>query len=208
MTSGDRFPADLLAWQVRVRAHTMQARSGTPHPGVAPLVIVRRPESLAGMTAHSVICGLLPRAELIESRTKELRALYESAIPEGARVLYERGVAYLKGRYEDPRDFDPASLTTLLPRLSPLLTALRAEPRCALVFHVFDLLDRSEIGRLRCWQVDARAELVDAGPVYEHVWWHNALFHGAADDHAVVHFRCETLYDTCFGGLEPIARRP
>jgi len=82
--------------------------------------------------------------------------------------------------------------------------ALRASPDCALVFYVFDLQDRSEIGRLRCLQIDARAEVLDRGPVYDNVWWHNTLFHGPADESVVIHFRCRESHDTRFGALEAI----
>jgi hypothetical protein len=36
-------PAEFLAWQVALRKHTMDARHGAPHAGVAPLVLARRP---------------------------------------------------------------------------------------------------------------------------------------------------------------------
>lgn len=85
-----------------------------------------------------------------------------------------------------------------------LLDALRADPRCALVFFVFDLADRSEVGRLRCLQLDMHAELLQSGPVFDNVWWHNALFHGTADDQVVVHFRHEASFDTRFGAFEPV----
>jgi hypothetical protein len=86
----------------------------------------------------------------------------------------------------------------------PAVEALRAEPECALVFYVFDLTDRSEIGRFRCLQLDCTAQVLEDGPVYENVWWHNALFHGRVDDHVVIHFRHLRSWDTRFGALEEL----
>jgi hypothetical protein len=39
---------------------------------------------------------------------------------------------------------------------------------------------------------------------YDNVWWHNALFHGAADGARGRACRCESAYDTRFGGLEAL----
>ena len=197
-------PREFLDWQIALRRHTALVRRGMPHAGVAPLVTVRRPGPGPGFVSHSVICGVLPHPDRLAEKTEEFRKLYESASAEGARALYDRGIAYLQDYYRSADDFDPESLTTLLPVALPLVDALRAEPRCALVFHVFDLEDKSPEGKLRCVQVDARAELLGEGPVYENVRWHNALFHGAVDEHVAVHFRHERSFDVRFGALEPI----
>ena len=114
-------------------------------------------------------------------------------------------VSVLSLKYQNPADFDPATITTLLPRKLPVVDALRAEGRCALVFYVFDLTDRSEVGKLRCLHVDANAEVLESGPVYDNVWWHNTLFHGPADEHAVVHFRHRATWDTRFGAFDEMA---
>lgn len=92
-------------------------------------------------------------------------------------------------------------MTTLLHEDLPAAAALRADPHCALVFHVFDGADSSEFARTHCLQLNCRAEILRSGPVYENVWWHNALFHGAAEDHVVVRFRHASAYDTRFGAL-------
>jgi hypothetical protein len=197
-------PREILDWQVALRRHTMQERRGAPHVGVAPLVIARRPGTALGVASHSIVCGLLPRPDRLAEKTEEFRKLYESAVGEGARAVYDRGIEYLLGYYASADDFDTESFTTLLPAGLPLVEALRKEPRCALVFHVFDLVDRSEVGRLRCLQVDATASVLSAGPVYDNVWWHNALFHGPVEDHVVVHFRHLGTWDTRFGALEPV----
>jgi hypothetical protein len=197
-------PREFLEWQVLLRRHTMEVRNGAPHAGVAPLVTVRRPGPGPGFVSSSVICGLLPHPRLLEAKTREFRALYESSIAEGARVVYDRGIRYLLDYYRSADDFDPESITTLLPKKSALVDALRAEPRCGLVFYVFDLSDRSEVGRFRCLHLDAHAEVLESGPVYDNVWWHNTLFHGAADDHVVIHFRHQATFDTRFGALEPV----
>ena len=84
------------------------------------------------------------------------------------------------------------------------MRALRAEPACALVFYVFDLDDRSEEGRFRCLQLDCRAEVLEDGPVFDNVWWHNTLFHGKVDEHVVVHFVHQRTCDTRFGGLDAV----
>jgi len=198
-------PADFLEWQVALRRWTMFQSNGAPHAGVAPLLLVRQPGLALGASAHSIICGLLPRRDQLDAKTREFRALYDEGIAEGARAVYDRGIAYLKGYYVDAADFDPASITTLLPGKLPVVEALRAESRCALVFYVFDLVDRSEEGRLRCLHVDASVEVLEGGPVYDNVWWHNTLFHGPADEHVVVHFTHRATWDTRFGAFDEVA---
>jgi hypothetical protein len=198
-------PPDFLAWQVALRRRTMFEDNGAPHAGVAPLVLVRQPGLALGVSAHSVICGLLVRPELLEARTREFRELYEGGIAEGSRAVYDRGIAYLKDYYTDAGAFDRHSITTLLPKKLPLVDALRAESRCALVFYVFALADRSEEGRFRCLQLDCSAEVLEQGPVYDNVWWHNTLFHGPADEHVVVQFRHRASWDTRFGAFDALA---
>jgi hypothetical protein len=114
-------------------------------------------------------------------------------------------MAYLEAYYRNAADFDATSITTLLPKTAPAVRALEAEPRCALVFYVFDLGADSEVEKTRCLQVSCRAELHTSGPVYDNVWWHNALFHGKLDEHVVVRFRHERTDDTIFGGFQPLA---
>jgi hypothetical protein len=74
------------------------------------------------------------------------------------------------------------------------------------VFYVFDLDDSSEERRFRCLQVNCRAEVLDDGPVFDNVWWHNAVFHGKLDDQVVVRFAHQSTYATGFGKLELQAR--
>jgi hypothetical protein len=198
-------PASLLEWQVALRAHTARERNGAPHVGVAPLLLVRNPAVPEGMSAHSIICGILPRPDLLAAKTDDFRRLYESAAGLGPREVYDLGLAYLRDYYRSPGDFDDASFTTLLGAGLPVVRALRAEPRCALLFYVFDLLDSSEMGRFRCIQASCRAEALDSGPVYDNVWWHNTLFHGKAWECVVLHFHHEASHDTRFGGLGEVA---
>ena len=197
-------PRDFLEWQVELRRHTAEVRGGSPHVGVAPLVTVRHPSLPMGVASHSVICGLLPHPDLLAKKTQEFREIYEGGIAQGARAVYDRGLEYLCGYYRSADDFDPDAITTLLPKELPLVDALRASSDAALVFHVFDLVDRTEVGRLRCLQIDTAAEVLSEGPVYDNVWWHNTLFHGPADDHVVIHFRCREVHDTRFGAMEPM----
>lgn len=197
-------PGEFLEWQVHLRAHTAQERKGVPHAGVAPLVLVRQPGIEPGASAHSVVCGLLPRPDLLETKTKEFRSLYETASPEGSQVLYDRGLAYLRRYYADPQDFDRSSLTTLLAEDTPLVKALRASPDCSLVFHVFEIGSQAPGAAMRTQQLCCRAEVLKDGPVYDNVWWHNALFHGFADGVVVVHFHHQRSLDTRFGQLEPL----
>jgi hypothetical protein len=197
-------PHEFLAWQVRLRAWTMEQRAGVPHAGVAPLLVVAAADGGPAVSAHSIICGLLPRPELLAAKTEDFRGLYERWAPEGARVLYDRGIDYLRGYYRSPDDFDPGCITTLLARDLPVVDALRVDPRCALVFYVYDLDDRSEVGRYRCLQLNGWADLHASGPEYENVWWHNALFHGKVDDHVMVRFRHQRSFDTRFGILDPV----
>ena len=56
-------PTDFLEWQVALRRWTMLESHGAPHAGVAPLVVVRQPGMAVGVSAHSIICGLLPRPD-------------------------------------------------------------------------------------------------------------------------------------------------
>ncbi len=198
-------PAGFLAWQVELRRHTARERSGAPHAGVAPLLIVKRPGMPLGVSAHSIICGILPRAERLAEKTAEFRAIYEAGVASGPRTIYDRGLAYLRDYYLAAEDFDAASLSTLLGADSSLALALRAEPRCELVFYVFDLADKTEIGRFRCIQVSCRAEVLAAGPVFDNVWWHNTLFHGKAGHSVVVHFHHEASHGTAFGAFERLA---
>ena len=195
-------PEEFLEWQVVLRAHTMRERHGTPHVGVAPLLTVETPGVGTGDSAHSIIVGLLPRADRLEAATDEFRALYERNAERGARALYDAGLRYFENYYQDAKDFDPTSITSLLPRDLPLVRALRAQPRCSLLFYVFDLEERGRIGRLRCTQLHGRAELLEKGPVFDNVWWHNTIFHGPAEEHLALRFRHSVSYDTGFGKLD------
>lgn len=197
-------PVDLLEWQVKLRAMTMHQRHGSPHVGVAPLLAVRQPGVGLGVSMHAIICGLLPSADRLAGSTAEFRALYEEHAGEGARAVYDRGIEYLKDYYRNAADFDRTSLTSLLPRDTPVVHALRADPQCALLFYVFALDDTSEEGRLRCLQVNCRAELHADGPLYDNVWWHNTLFHGPLDDHVMLRFVHQSTYDTRFGVLDEV----
>jgi hypothetical protein len=198
-------PRHVLDWQVALRRHTMEKRFGAPHAGVAPLLSVRRPGGSLGVTTHSIICGLLPAPEQLEEKTEELRRLYEESVERGARAVYDRGIEYLLGYYRDGADFDATSVTTLLPEDCAATLALRAHPSCSLVFYVFDLEDKSEVGRFRCLQLDCVAEVHRGGPVFDNVWWHNALFHGKTDHQVVIRFRHLRTLDTRFGGIEDVA---
>lgn len=198
-------PDEFLAWQVELRASTMAERRGAPRAGVAPLLTVARPASPLGVSTHSIICGILPRREDLERKTAEFRRIYEDNAPSGARAVYDRGIDYLRDYYASPADFDAASVTTLLAGDSDLLRALAAEASCQLVFYVFDLQDRSNVGRFRCITVEALAETHRSGAVYENVWWHNTLFHGKMDGAAVVQFHHQASYDTGWGQHDRLA---
>ena len=195
-------PPGFLDWQVELRAHTARERNGAPHAGVAPLVMVRRQGLPVGASAHSIICGILPHPSRLEAKTQEFRELYEGAVELGSREVYDRGLAYLRGYYGAPEEFDPASISTLMGEDAPLVKALRAEPDCALVFYVFELQDRSEVGRFRCLQLNCRAEILTSGAVFDNVWWHNTLFHGKAAGSVVIHFHHQSSYNTQFGAFE------
>jgi hypothetical protein len=195
-------PAEFLDWQVRLRRWTAEARDGAPHIGVAPILLVKRARLGPGASGHSIVCGILPAARHLEKRTEEFRRLYESRHGQGARAIYDAGIDYLKGYYESAEHFDESSLTTLLPSDAPVVDAIRGQSRCALVFHVFETQNENAEGGIRCLQVNCRAEILSSGPVYENVWWHNAVFHGAVTDHVVLHFHHESTFDTRFGNLE------
>jgi hypothetical protein len=203
-TNDRPLPRSFLAWQVELRRQTMELRAGAPHVGVAPLVIARRPGVGVGVVAHSVICGLLPRPDRLEAETARFRDVYERGIAEGAKHVYDEGIALMLDYYRDSDTFDHHGITTLLPKKLPLVDALRGDSKCALVFYVFELRSRDPVERLRCTHLDMVAEVLDRGPVYDNVWWHNTLFHGPADDHVVVHFRHRAAFDTCFGRFDAL----
>lgn len=198
-------PKEFLDWQVQLRLHTMVERAGAPHIGVVPLVNVARPGTATGVMSHSIVCGLLPRRDLLESKTREFRALYEAHVDAGAKQLYDAGIRYLLDYYTSSDGFDGQSITTLAPSDSPLVDALRARGDCSLVFNVFDPKGDRRLDAPRCSQFDCTAELLRTGPVFENVWWHNTLFHGKADDVVVVHFRHVRGWDTRFGGVRSLA---
>ena len=200
-TTDHPLPPEFLEWQVKLRAWTMEARHGSPHAGVAPLLAVRQPGVGPGVSMHSIICGILPREDTLAAKTGEFRGIYESGVESGARAVYDRGIEYLQTYYRTAADFDPTSITSLLPEDSVAVKALRADPVCALLFYVFDLDDTSEERRFRCLQVNCRAELHTEGPIFDNVWWHNAVFHGKLDDQVAIRFRHQSTYDTRFGGL-------
>ena len=109
-------PEEFLEWQVRLRRHTMTDRNGAPHIGVIPLVFVKRPGVAVGGTAHSVVCGLLPEESTLEERTAKFRSLFtKRGSRKGARHVYDVGIEYFTGYYEDRECFQPDTLTTLLP---------------------------------------------------------------------------------------------
>lgn len=197
-------PVEILDWQVRLRRWTMQARDGAPHVGVAPLLVVRHPGIGPGVSAHGIICGLLPSADRLDAKTREFRAIYEEERGRGIRAIHARGIAYLEDYYATSDGFDRGSLTTLLPSDAPAVEALRIDPRCALVFYVFELEETAAERRHRCVQMSGRAELHAAGSIYENVWWHNALFHGMVDDHLAVRFRHERTDATAWGTFLPV----
>jgi len=203
-TRYNAMPDSILAWQVELRRYTMEKRNGAPHAGVAPILTVSTPGVGHGITSHSIICGLLRREDQLSRSTAEFKAIYEQHVAEGARRIYDEGLEYMKGYYTDPEDFDRSSITTLLPSDGVVVQALRAKAECSLLFYVFDLVDQSNVGKLRCIQMNGRAELHTVGPVYENVWWHNALFHGPVDGQTVVRFRHISSYETGFGRLEPM----
>jgi hypothetical protein len=198
-------PAELLEWQVRLRHHTAHERGGSPHVGVAPLLTVRRPGTALGVVTHSIICGILPAPEHLAAKTAEFRDTYERNIPRGARAAYDAGIELLKTYYTDAAMFDPSSLSTLVAEDSAVVHSLRAEPRCSLLFYVFNLERQSDLDRFRCLHIDAHAEVLRDGPVYENVWWHNTLFHGKAENSVVIRFRHQRTVDTAFGGVHLLA---
>ncbi len=192
-------PAEFLTWQVELRRNTMEHDGGRPHVGVAPLLSVRRSRRALSVSTHSIICGILPRPDLLETKTGDFERLYQQHSPAGAKVVYDRGLEYLKQYYTNADAFDRSSLTTLLAGDADLVAALRAEPACQLTFYVFNLVERSGVSRLRCLSLDCEAELLQRGPVYDNVWWHNTLFHGPMDEAVVVHFHHRASWDTVFG---------
>lgn len=194
-------PREFLSWQIALRHHTMVVRHGAPHVGVVPIVCVKRPGAHLGVVMHNVVCGLLPHERLLDAKTRAFRDLYEGHVAEGARAVYDAGIRYLLDYYTSTDDFDATSITSLLPGEGPLVDALRAEGRCSLVFNVFDTNAPDRLGQPRCQQLDCFVEVLEDGPVYDNVWWHNTLFHGKADGHVVVHFEHDRSFDTRFGGL-------
>jgi hypothetical protein len=204
-SGGDRpLPTEILEWQVKLRHWTMVHRNGSPHAGVAPLLAVRQPGLGPDVSLHGIICGLLPAPAMLTGKTRDFRGLYERHAAEGARAIYDAGIAYLKAYYQSAADFDPTSFTTLVAADAPPVLALKADPTCALLFYVFDLDETSEEGRHRCLQVNCEAELHADGPLFDNVWWHNAVFHGKLDDQVMIRFSHRSTWDTRFGKLEAV----
>lgn len=197
-------PKEFLNWQVALRRHTMTERNGAPHIGVVPTVCVKRPGAHLGVIQHSIVCGLLPHPRLRAGKTQAWKQLYEGRIEDGARAVYDAGIAHLIDYYVSSDDFDPGSITSLVPRDCPLVDALVADPRCALVFNVFSTDDPDSLGNPRCNQLDCVVDVLEEGEVYDNVWWHNTLFHGMADEHVVLHFKHQRSWDTRFGGLQAL----
>ena len=197
-------PKEFLNWQVALRLFTMTDRKGAPHIGVVPTVTVKRPGAHLGVIQHSIVCGLLPHPRLLEAKTSEFRGLYEANIEEGARAVYDAGIQYLLDYYDSSDDFDPGTITSLVPEDCALVDALKAEPKCTLSFNVFATEDPQTLGAPRCQQLDCEVEILSEGPVYDNVWWHNTLFHGMADEHVVLRFKHQRSWDTRFGGIQAL----
>jgi len=96
-------PKDFLGWQVALRHHTMVARNGSPHIGVVPVVLVKRPGTPLGVLGHSLVCGLLPHERLLDAKTREFRDLYESNVTEGARAVYRPGSSGISTNRTSPK---------------------------------------------------------------------------------------------------------
>jgi len=203
-TASAPLPIEFVEWQVKLRRWTMDHQNGSPHVGVAPVLAVRQPGVGPGIAMHSIIVGLLPRPDRVAAKTQEFKSLYESGGGR-AKVIYDKGIDYLKSYYVTADDFDHTTITSLLPKDTPAVRALKADGTCALLFYVFDLDDRTEEGRFRCLQVNCQAEVHESGPLFDNVWWHNALFHGKLDEQAMIRFRHVSTFDTKFGMLEPLA---
>ncbi|MCR9094196.1 MAG: hypothetical protein NXI30_08265 [bacterium] len=203
-TEATPLPKEFLNWQVTLRHFTMTDRNGAPHIGVVPTVTVKRPGAHLGVIQHSIVCGLLPHDRLRAAKTREFRDLYESHIENGARAVYDVGVEYLLDYYVSSDDFDPGSVTSLVPEDCALVDALKAEPKCTLSFNVFNTEEPQAIGGPRCQQIDCVVEVLSEGEVYDNVWWHNTLFHGMADEHVVLHFKHQRSWDTRFGGIQAL----
>lgn len=197
-------PKEFLNWQVALRLHTMKDRNGAPHIGVVPTVVVKRPGAHLGVVQHSIVCGLLPHPRLLEGKTEEFRSLYEDNIDGGARQVYDAGIEYLLDYYTSADDFDPGTVTSLVPEDCALVDALKADPHCSLIFNVFNTDDPDSLGNPRCQQLDCEVEVLQSGPIYDNVWWHNTIFHGMADEHVVLRFKHQKSWDTRFGGLQAL----
>ena len=142
---------------------------------------------------------------MLDAKTAEFRETYERSIRDGARAAYDAGIELLQSYYSDVESFDPCSLSTLVSEDSAVVHSLRAEPRCSLLFYVFNLERQTELDRFRCIQIDARAEVLRSGPLFENVWWHNTLFHGKAEHSVVIHFRHVRSVDTAWGGFQVVS---
>ena len=167
-----------------------------------------RRASALGVSAHSIICGLLPRPDLLAEKTREFRELYEDGIAEGARAVYDRGIEYLKDYYADASGLRPErSITTLLAKKLPLVVdALRAESALrAGLLRVRPARTAARSAASAACTSTAAPRCSSTGAVYDNVWWHNTLFHGPADDHVVVHFRHRATWDTRFGRFDRVA---
>ena len=109
-------------------------RNGAPHPGVAPVLCVApaAASARASRCTTSSAGSCRPRTARRDDARRSAPSTSAHAA-QGSRAVYDAGIAYLPTAYDDVADFDPASITSLLPETSPAVRALRAERRCALL---------------------------------------------------------------------------
>jgi hypothetical protein len=198
-------PMSFLEWQVSLLRWSMIEHHGAPHIGAAPLLLVERPGTGPGVSGHSIAIGLVPRAPRLIASTDRLRELYGARRDGDWSQARRNEIQYLHDYYRSAEHFQPRLLTTLLPADVSAVERLESAPRCSLVFRAFELKDRIEDGQMRCMQIECEAQIVRSGPLFKHVYWHHALFHGLADDHVAIAFRHLASYETALGSFDPMS---
>ena len=191
-----------LEWQVGLLRWSMVEHHGAPHIGAVPLLLVNRLGMGLAVSGHSIAIGLVPRAPRLIASTDRLRELYRARRDGDSSDARRNEILYLREYYQDTADFQPRLITTLLAADVAAVELLAESPPCSLVFRVFELKDRIEDGQMRCMQIECEAQIVRSGPLFEHVYWHHALFHGTADDHVAIAFRHVASYQTALGAFE------
>ena len=158
MDNSERYD-DFIAWQCRLRKHSMRELGGRPTPGMSAGI-----HALAGGDEQARINFLILHREP-DARTREFAHIVRKTrdpsqwITNGLRILAER-------HYQEPAAFDPR-LTALFSLDSSIAYALLKAGACRLEF--------AEKSMSFGFDFDV-ASLDAEDPLFQATFWHNHLF--------------------------------